>query len=172
MYENAMERYADIDFKRNNLMLQAENNLVRWMPFSLFFQIGDTIHYDPDDAFLGWGATYGIGTNFKPSNRLQVGVNLSKSTFWETRGGKRLWDYNVVRTRTTYQLSKTLSVRAIVDYNHYYKEVFGSFLVSYVFRPGTVFFIGFDSSYDRNEFGRYDRRNYNVFVKFSYWWRL
>ncbi|MCJ7588121.1 MAG: hypothetical protein MUQ00_09520, partial [Candidatus Aminicenantes bacterium] len=74
--------------------------------------------------------------------------------------------------RTTYQLSKPLSLRAIVDYNHYYKEIFGSFLISWVLKPGTVFFLGVDNNYLRDELGRYSRNNYNVFLKFSYWWRV
>jgi outer membrane receptor for ferrienterochelin and colicin len=113
-----------------------------------------------------------ISLNFKPNNRLQLGVDFSKETFWEKRGGDELWDYNVVQQRTTYQISKTLSLRAIVDYNFFYKEVLGSFLVSYVLRPGTVFFLGFDSNYLRDEFGKYDRQNYSIFLKFSYWWRV
>jgi len=171
-YENAMERYADIDFKRNNLEIQAESNIIKWLPFTFTFLIGDMINYDTEDTFLGWGTTYGISANFKPNKRLQLGLDFSKNTFWKKRGGDELWDYNVVRARTTYQLSKSLSVRAIVDYNHFYKQIFGSLLLSYVLRPGTVFFIGYDSNYDRNEFRRYDRRNYNVFLKFSYWWRV
>jgi hypothetical protein len=170
-YENAMERYEGIDFKRNSLSIEAENNIIGWMPFGLVFRIGDAINYDPEDPFLGWGITSGLFLNFKPSKRLQLGFDYSKSTFWEQRGGKRLWDYNVVRQRISYQLSKTLSLRAIVDYNLFYDEVFGSFLISYVLRPGTVFFIGVDTNYFQNDFRRFERNNYNVFVKFSYWWR-
>ena len=86
--------------------------------------------------------------------------------------GERLWDYNVIHTRTAYQLSKSLSLRAIIDYNLFYKQVFGSVLFSYVLRPGTVFFLGYDSNYNQNTFGHYDRNNYNIFLKFSYWWRI
>jgi len=171
-FEHGRERYADIDFRRGSLSLQGQGNIIRWLPLNLFVQVGDMINYDPDDAYLGWGAMYGIGVNIKPNTRLQVGIDYSKSTFWRSRGGERLWDYNVVRMRAIYQLTKTLSVRAIADYNHFYKQVFGSFLLSYVLRPGTVFFAGLDSNYDRNPFGHYDRRNYNIFVKFSYWWRI
>lgn len=170
--ENGRERFADIDFHKTTLNVQGQSNIIRWMPFNLYAQIGDTINYDTGDPFLGWGATIGIGVNFKPSARLQLGVDYAKETFWRTQGGERLWDYNVFHTRTIYQLTRSLSVRAIVDYNHFYKQIFGNLLFSYVLRPGTVFFLGFDSNYDRNEFGRYDRRNYNVFVKFSYWWRV
>jgi hypothetical protein len=65
-------------------------------------------------------------------------------------------------------------VRAILDYNLYYEEIFGSFLVSWVLRPGTVFFVGYDSNYERGLLApaRYDRNDYSIFIKFSYWWRI
>jgi hypothetical protein len=141
------------------------------MPFGAFFQTGDSINYDAEDAYLGYSNAYGLFATLKPNKRLNLGVDFSKQTFWEKRGGGEVWDYNVVRLRTTYQVSKPLSVRAIVDYNHYYKEIFGSFLVSWVLRPGTVVFAGFDNNYLRDSLGRYARDNYNVFLKFSYWWR-
>ena len=106
-YESTMERYEGIRFHRNSLSLEAENNIIGWLPFGLFFEVGDSINYDPDDPFLGWGITSGLMLSFKPSKRLVMGLDYSKSTFWETRGGARLWDYNVLRQRTTYQLSKT-----------------------------------------------------------------
>jgi hypothetical protein len=166
------EQYAGRDFRMDFLNLQGQFNIIRWMPFQLFAQAGDSINYDEADPFLGWGVTYGFGTTFKPSSRLQLGVDFSRSTFWRKQGGERLWDYNVVHTRTAYQLSKSLSLRAIIDYNLFYKQIFGSVLFSYVLRPGTVFFLGYDSNFDRNAFGRFDRNNYNIFLKFSYWWRM
>ncbi|MDH7512841.1 MAG: DUF5916 domain-containing protein [Clostridiales bacterium] len=172
MVENGLEKYAGTDFRKTTLYVESQSNILRRMPFSLFVKIGDAINYDPDDPFLGWGVTFGGGTNFKPSSRLQIGVDFSKSSFWREAGGERLWDFNVIRTRTAYQLTKSLSVRAILDYNHYYREIFGSFLVSYILRPGTVFFLGFDSNYDKPAPGPYARRDYSVFLKFSYWWRL
>lgn len=172
MVENGLERYAGEDFRKTTFYFESQSNILKWMPFSVFAGVGDMINYDPDDPFLGWGVTFGIGTNFKPSKRLQVGVDFSKSTFWREAGGERFWDFNVIHTRTTYQLTRSLSLRAIADYNHYYKEIFGSFLVSYILRPGTVFFLGLDSNYDKPAPGPYSRRDYSVFFKFSYWWRL
>jgi hypothetical protein len=170
--ENGLERYEGTDFRKTTLSLEGQFNILKPMPFFLFGQVGDEINYDPDDPYLGWAVTFGVGANFKPSNRLQVGIDYSHSTFWREAGGKKEWDYDVVHTRTTYQLTKSLSLRAILDYNHYYREIFGSFLVSFILRPGTVFFVGYDSNYDRPGLGPYARRDYSVFVKFSYWWRL
>ncbi len=172
--ENGLERYAEADFRKTLFQLEGQSNIIQWMPFQVFAEVGDTINYDPEDAYLGWGVTYGVGLNFKPSKRLQLGLDYTKSVFWRTRGGEEMWDFNVVHTRSTYQLTKSLSVRAIFDYNLFYKEIFGSCLVSYVLRPGTVFFVGYDSNYERGQLApsRFDRRDYSVFVKFSYWWRI
>jgi hypothetical protein len=171
-YENSMERFAAAEFKKQFVSAEAQTQFISWMPFGFFFQTGDSINYDPDDAFLGYSNICGLFVNFKPSKRLQMGVDFSKQTFWRSAGGERLWDYNVIRQRTTYQLSKTISFRAIVDYNFFYEEAFGSLLVSWVLRPGTVFFLGFDNNYLRDEFGQRLEPNSSVFIKFSYWWRL
>ena len=172
MYEAAMERFAGVDFKKQALSIESQVLFISWMPFFFFFQTGDEINYDDEDAFLGYSNTYGISLTFKPSKRLQLGTDFSKQTFWRSAGGEQLWDYNLVREKVTYQFSKTLSVRAIVDYNFFDKEAFGSLLASWVLRPGTVFFLGVDNDYLRDEYGRLTGNGYNVFVKFSYWWRL
>ncbi|MGZ5498398.1 MAG: DUF5916 domain-containing protein [Candidatus Aminicenantales bacterium] len=172
MVEAGLERFAGVDFKKQGFSIESQITFISWMPVNFFFETGDSVNYDPEDAFLGYHNTYGVMATFKPSKRLQLGVDLNKETFWRSAGGERLWDYNVVRQRTTYQLSKTLSFRAIVDYNFFYKQAFGSLLASWVLRPGTVFFLGFDNNYLRDTFGYLVRDNYNVFIKFSYWWRL
>ncbi len=171
-YRNEMERYEGSDFHKNSISVEGQNNLIKWMPFGLFFQTGNSIYYDPDDPYLGRSNTYGIFIELKPNKRIRLSLNFSKQTFWERRRGDLIFDYNVIRTRATYQLSKTLSFRAIVDYNHYYKKIYGSFLVSYILKPGTVFFLGVDNNLLRDELGKYGQMNYSVFLKFSYWLRL
>ncbi|NTU51424.1 MAG: hypothetical protein HGA94_03175, partial [Candidatus Aminicenantes bacterium] len=172
MYEAGMERYAGVDFKKQSLSIQSQIMFISWMPFVFFFETGDSINYDPDNPFLGASNTYGVSVTFKPSKRLQLGADFSKQTFWDRADGAGNCDYNVIRQKTTYQFSKTLSFRAIIDYNFFEKQAFGSLLASWVLRPGTVFFLGFDNNYLRDELGHLVQDNYNVFLKFSYWWRL
>jgi len=171
-FQRSLERYGGIDFHKTGLEIEAESNLIGWLPFGFFFSTGNSIFYDPDDPFLGCSNSYGLIVTLKPSKRLRISSSLSKQTFWETWGGAEIYDYNVLRSRITYQLNKTLSVRAIVDYNHFYRTLYGSFLFSYVYRPGTVFFLGLDNDLFRDEFGRYAQSDYSVFVKFSYWHRM
>ncbi len=171
-YRNEMERYSGLDFHKNSLTIQGENNLIGWMPFGLYFQAGNSIFYDPEDPYLGWSNTYGLFVELKPNKRLRIGLTLSKQTFWDKWGGEQVFDFNVFRGRTTYQISKSLSLRAIIDYNHFYKEIYGSFLISFILKPGTVFFLGVDNDLLRGDSGRYGQENYSIFLKFSYWWRM
>lgn len=171
-YRSEKERYEGMNFAKNTLSIEGQNNLISWMPFGLFFRTGNSIYYDPADPFLGWSNVYGVFIELKPNKRLRLGMEFSKQSFWEQRGGDLVFDYNVVRAQTTYQLSKAFSLRAIVDYNHFYKEIYGSFLVSFILKPGTVFFLGLDNNLLRDDFGRYGQTSYSVFLKFSYWWRI
>lgn len=171
-YTHDMERYEGIAFRKNALTASADINLVRWLPFGFYFKTGDGIFYDPEDPYLGWSHIYNLYFRVKPGRRLQIGFDLQKQTFWKERGGELAFDYNVIRQRTTYQLSKTLSMRVILDYNHYDRKIYGSFLTSWVLQPGTVFFFGVDNNLLRDEFGKYRQNDYSVFIKFSYWWRL
>ncbi|MEW6455173.1 MAG: hypothetical protein AB1410_00470 [Acidobacteriota bacterium] len=171
-FSNNMERYGGINFKKNRFQINGQSNFIRWLDFNAGLSIGDSIKYDPESPFLGWSFSPWIWLNFRPNTQLQAGLSFSKYTFWEKRGGKLLWDYNVLRQITTYQISKTISLRTIIDYNHYYKKLYGSFLLSYILRPGTVFFLGYDDNFQRDEFGSYVRTNRTIFLKFSYWWRV
>lgn len=172
IYRNDMERYLGVEFHKNSISIEGQNNLIRWMPFGLFLSAGDSIFYESEDPFLGWSHTYGAFIQFKPNKRLRISVSLTKQTFWEMRGGEQVFDFNVIRQRTTYQISKALSLRAIVDYNHFYKKIYGSFLISFILKPGTVFFLGVDNDLLRDDSGKYGQTNYSVFLKFSYWWRI
>ena len=171
-YNHSMERFAAVGFQKKFLSAEGSVAIIGWLPFGFYFQTGDSIYYDENDPFLGYSSIYGIILGFKPNNRIRLDVDFWKETFWEERGAKLIFDYNVVRNSLHYQVSRTLSLRAIVDYNHFDKKLYGSFLFSWILRPGTVFFFGVDNDLARNDFGHYYQNDYSVFVKFSYWWRL
>lgn len=168
----SMERYAEIDFNKTTFYLEGQTTFLSWLPVNFYFQTGDSINYDPQDPFLGYSNIFGLFLTLKPEKRLQLGLDINWQRYWREWGGEKLWDYLVIRQKTTFQISKTLSIRTIVDYNDYYKKIFGSLLLSWVLRPGTLFYLGADSNYLRDDFGHYARSNYGVFMKFSYWWRI
>jgi len=74
--------------------------------------------------------------------------------------------------RTLYQVTRPLSVRLITDYNDYYRTLYVSALLSYEYRPGTVFYFGVDDNRGRDVQGFLRGTGRYYFVKFSYWWRV
>jgi hypothetical protein len=76
-----VERYEGVDFNKNSLTVEGENNLISWLPFGFYFRTGHRVFYDPDDPFLGWSNTYGLYFNIKPNKRLQMSMDFSKETF-------------------------------------------------------------------------------------------
>ncbi len=170
-FTNSMERYQDIDFRKKYGGLSLTSYLLKWLEIEAGMRLGEGILYDPENPYLGWNFSSFLWTQFKPMERVRIGVSYQKYEFWKERGGEVVLDYNVWRGRAEYQLHKNLSTRIIVDYNHYYKELYGSFLLSWILKPGIVFFAGYDSKYEKTE-GIYKKSTGNIFVKFSYWWRI
>ena len=168
----AKEEYAHRLFEKKQIAICPAFYFIKWVEFGTCVWIGDGIMYDPKNPYLGWSTRVKSWVNFKPFTQLQFRIDYNKNTFWEKRGGELVYDYNILRLMATYQITKEISARAIMDYNHYNKKIYGSFLLSYVLRPGTVVFLGYDDNLQKEEFGSYERTNRSFFVKFSYWWRI
>ncbi len=79
---------------------------------------------------------------------------------------------NIISQRINLQLSRSLSLRLITDYNDYYDKLYNSFLFSYEYRPGTVFYFGIDDNQEQDDFGIWQSQGRYYFIKFSYWWRI
>jgi len=170
-FTNSMEKYQDIDFRKKYGGFSLSTYLLKWLEIEAGMRLGEGILYDPENPYLGWNLSSFLWTQFKPMERVRLGVSYQKYEFWKERGGEVVIDYNVWRGKAEYQLHKNLSTRVILDYNHYYKELYGSFLLSWILKPGIVFFAGYDSKYEKME-GIYRKSSGNIFVKFSYWWRI
>lgn len=170
-FTNSMERYQEIDFRKKYGGFGLSSYLLKWVEIEGGMKLGEAILYDPENPYLGWNFSSYLWMQFKPMDRLRLGISYQKYEFWKERGGDLVLDYNVWRGKTEYQLHKNLSARLIVDYNHYYKEIYGSFLLSWILKPGIVFFAGYDTKYEKME-GSYQKSSGNIFIKFSYWWRI
>lgn len=165
------EVYEDIEFKKMRFAFCPAFYLIKWVEFGTCIWIGDGIRYIKN-PYLGRNLTISSWVNFKPTSRLQVRFEYNKDRFWKSWGGDLGYDYDVLRQKTTYQITKEISARVIVDYNHYYKKIYGSFLLSYILKPGTLIFLGYDDNFLGDELGHYDRTARSMFIKFSYWLRI
>ncbi|HZX10701.1 MAG TPA: DUF5916 domain-containing protein [Acidobacteriota bacterium] len=174
-FTTGLERYEGIDFHKNTFRSHLNSEPFSWLSVNISFSIGDGICYDEDYyedfPYLGFQTSYGVEATFKPLRNLRILYHYRNNTFDKSYGGERVYQVNLISQRISYQLSRTLSFRLITDYNDYDGELYNSVLLSYVLRPGTVFYLGVDDNQGKDDMGIFRKQGRYYFIKFSYWWR-
>lgn len=170
-YTTELERYEGIDFKRQGIRLSINSQPLAWLSGNISYSAGDSIYYS-DDPYLGYKSSIGVRTTLKPLSNLRIYYSLNNDTFSKSKGGERVYRINIFSQRISYQLTRTISLRLITDYNDYYKDLYNSLLLSCEYRPGTVFYLGMDDSREQDDAGIFARTGRYYFIKFSYWWRI
>lgn len=170
--ESSMERYGGINFHKKNLMLSFSSEPFAWLSGNIRFSVGDAIYYHPDSPYLGYKISRSMMLTLRPLANLRLFYTYNNDNFFKDRGGEKVYKINIISQRITYQISKTLSIRLITDYNDYYQKLYTSLLFSYELRPGTVFYLGFEDNQEKDESGIFRTEGRFYFIKFSYWWRI
>ena len=166
-----LEQYEGINFKSTSYMLNLSSDPLAWLSGNINASFGEDIYYS-ETPYLGYKASYGLRLTLKPLTNLRLFYTASNNKFYEQRGGDRVYNINIISQRISFQISRTLSLRLITDYNDYYKDLYNSVLLSWELRPGTVFYLGIDDNQEQDDSGIFRRQGRYYFIKFSYWWRI
>ena len=170
-FTSELERYEGVDFHKNSFRFHLNSDPFAWFSGNLSLSMGDGVYYE-ENPYLGYLVSYGFRATFKPLTNLRIFYNFNNNTFYDERGGDQIYRINILSQRINYQLSRSLSLRLITDYNDYYGDFYGSILLSYEYRPGTVFYVGMDTSQIKDDLGIFREESQYYFIKFSYWWRI
>ncbi len=171
-FENGMEQWLGIDFDKNLFNFSLDIDPTNYFSGIFIFTSGDSIYYDKENPYLGYIRYLRSQITLRPDSHLTEDLIFTKSTFWQEKGGEEIYDYNIIRSKTTYHFSKKLFLRTILEYNAYWKELSTDILLSYVHNYGTVFFLGYGGAFDRDEYMHFRQKSRSFFVKISYLWRL
>jgi hypothetical protein len=91
--------------------------------------------------------------------------------------GSRVYTVDVINTKTTFQVDRRLSFRALVQYDSSQHRVLTDLLASWELVPGTVAYAGYGSLIERQDWdganwipgeGRYRTSQRSLFFKASY----
>ncbi len=170
-FTSGLERYNGVDFYQKQYRIGLGSEPFSWLSGDVRLNFGDGIYYD-ENPYLGYKTSFETALNFKPLSNLKVSYNWENNTFRREKGGEYVYKIGIISQRLNYQISRPLSLRLITDYNDYYQEIYLSFLLSYEYRPGTVFYIGIDDHQEKAENGGFRGTGRYYFIKFSYWWRI
>ncbi|MCX6543899.1 MAG: DUF5916 domain-containing protein [Acidobacteria bacterium] len=171
------EAWAHREFDQRSFRLQGNLQMTNWLYLSGQVRAGNGLYYDPVAPFVGPSAMQSVTVLLQPSARFAQNVSVQRVTLDRPGGAGRVYDARVVNTKTTYQFSARFAVRGIVQYDSGDRRVLGDFMSSYEVRPGTVFYAGYGTLFEKRDYreqawipgeGSYLTTSRGLFIKASY----
>ena len=163
----------------NHIFVFGRMQVFRWLDFYAGNGRGPAIYYDDEDPFQGRSVNVFGGFTLQPNQHLSESVELSTVRFDRQSSGARVYDVQIINSKTTYQFDKHFLVRYQAQYDSSERRFLSDFLASYEFVPGTVFHVGYGSNFEKRadangllvpveEGERYLTVNRGLFLKASY----
>jgi hypothetical protein len=153
--------------------------LTKWLHLDTILWWGDNIYYQGNPPFKGKWNDLSFGLDIQPSEKLSQSFSFSHTQL--SKNSEKIYDVNLLFSRTTYQFNKYLFLRAMLQYNSYQKKLLTDLLASFTLVPGTVLHVGYGALYENREWqdGNWVRRQGDLldikrsfFTKISYLWRF
>jgi hypothetical protein len=175
----ATEVFLAERFNTSLARLIASSQLTKQVQLSFVYMYRNKIRY-VSEPYQGFGRDASFGLLFLPTDNLHLELSLVYSDFYRKSDRTKEYDYLISRGKVTYQFSKYLFLRAILEYNSFHKQMLTDVLASFTYIPGTVIHLGYGSLYEkiRWEEDRYEpsdrflEAQRGLFFKASYLWRF
>jgi hypothetical protein len=153
--------------------------LFRWLYLDGSFQKGYATFYHPSNPFQGKQLAGKIGITLQPNQHINVYAQYNGVQFNRASSGEHVFTVHIVNLQGTYQFDKHFRVRAIEQFDTAQHVLLTDLLGMYELVPGTVFYAGYGSLYEKpaaqarqlvpNNFGNgYLTTNQGIFFKASY----
>lgn len=161
------ERFDGIEFRRHETALWVESQWWQWLGLSGELSLGTGLNYYPAEGlapFLGDEQRAEVGLTLRPFSRLRVDATylfsrLSTRDGWLAGPRGDVFNNHIARARVNCQVSRPLSVRAIVDYDAVLpnaglvsldreKRVNFDLMVTYLVNPWTAAYAGYADAYE------------------------
>jgi hypothetical protein len=173
------EVYAGRKFSLDGYNIRYQTQLTKHLYLEGMFRRGGLIYYDPTDPYQGYGNQAQLYAELQPLEKLSLGLSYTYVDFYRKSDRQRVYDYGIIRSRNTFQVNKYLFLRAILEYNTFYRRLTTDGLISFTYIPGTVIHLGYGSAYERLEWTgreyvesrRFLETQRGFFFKVSYLWR-
>lgn len=175
------EPWAEKEFSVGGSRVIANVQLMKWLKLETRINFSRSIFYDPQQPFMGRSRSQYFGFTVQPSEKFSQNVSFNHVTFDRISSGARIYDVNVINTKTTYQFNKQLFIRAILQYDSSLSRVLTDFVGSYELVPGTVAYAGYGSLFEKRQWedqqwttgqGGFLNIQRSLFFKVSYLYRF
>jgi hypothetical protein len=158
------ELFRNRGFRKFNNSVYFSSNRLKWTGVAAFFAQGRAINYYPASGLAPFAATSteaSLEWTVRPFSRARF-----DETYYYTRlgsSGASVVTNHLVRSKLSYQFTRALSLRAIVDYNTVLpnasiagqersKRIRTDLLLTYLVHPGTAVYAGYSNQYENFAF--------------------
>ena len=161
------ELFATTPFRRNTTNVSFSSSALQWLSVWSLYSRGTAINYTPVPGVIPFLASKQgayASLTLRPFARLhveQIVLHEQLETIPGTVTPRKetVFNTNIVRWKTNLQITRTLALRGIVDYNQLDSEpslfsqpassqLMGDVLVTYLLHPGTAVYVGFNNRYE------------------------
>ncbi|HEX6058279.1 MAG TPA: DUF5916 domain-containing protein [Gemmatimonadaceae bacterium] len=179
---------ADEPLEMVGAMLQGESAAWKHVELGAFLYIGGREIVDFDDPRVGRGYVGNVGVTFRPTARTTVEGDAERSIHYEAWGEALVADAKILRLRGTYQFTRALGLRLLVEHSDQFDskndaterrdvELGSSVLLSYELAPASFLYLGWNDAsreFDRPVVTRERRMRTGsqLFLKVSYLLRM
>jgi hypothetical protein len=177
-YHYSSEIFQDEKFRTSGVAASGSVQWTNQLRVQANVSRGGAVYYAAS-PFQGRSTRAGLSIVLQPSERWNETLSLTYTNFDRDSDGRRLYDYGIARSRTTYQVNRYLLFRGVLEYNSYRRRLLTDLLGSFTYIPGTVVHVGYGSLYERLpgvEPGigalQFRETQRGFFFKASYLWRL
>lgn len=142
---------------------------------SLYFNLesGRFISRNLETPVLGKGNNINIGSTIKLFRRFFIEPNYSFSNLKHPETDETIFNGYILRTRFTYQFTRELFCRMVVQYNNFNKNLNLEPLLYYKLNPFTIFYIGATMNYlDYENDNNFTNTQRQYFLKFQYLFQI
>ena len=160
----AFELFEGLEFRPHVNRVQVGTEQLKWASFDASYAWGTAVNHDPAaglDPALGEAVEVEVGVTLRPTSRFKLSQSYIESTLWTTPDSVKYFTERQVRSKLSYQFSRALSLRAIVDYkwddfnttlvdaNDPRERKWAADLVlTYLVHPGTAMYVGYRDEHE------------------------
>ncbi len=148
------------DYEMNQISLTTFTQTSR--PFSSFCQV------DYGDYFHGDRVSLSLDSQWRMTYQLAIEVRYQRN--WINLPETDLFTTNVVGTRVSYALNTRFFTKLYAQWNDDAERASANFLINYIYRPGSDFYLVYDQAWDASE--GLHARDWTVLSKFTYLFSL
>lgn len=180
-YSYSSEIFLGDRFQTGGFHVAFGGRVTNQLSFGTLYRRTGAVYYGAE-PYQGRSNRVTTSMTIQPSGKLE---GVASFIFFDFRGDENStndYNYPLVRGKLTYQLSRYLFFRGILEYNDYRSELLTDLLASFTYIPGTVIHVGYGSLHDKTRWDpsadRYVEDNRllqtrrQLFLKGSYLWRM